>query len=99
MIRMNRQMKIPEMQRVMMEFEKQNSIMDMKQEMMEEVWLQLIVSRRFFIEFLLIIFLKTMSDVLDSEADEGEADDVVQKVPKWVRIISFNDHFLWRKGA
>ena len=34
---MNRQMNLPAMQRVMMEFEKQNEIMDMKQEMMEDV--------------------------------------------------------------
>mmetsp|Transcript_27671 Transcript_27671/g.77379 ORF Transcript_27671/g.77379 Transcript_27671/m.77379 type:complete len:249 (+) Transcript_27671:191-937(+) len=36
MVRMNRQMKIPEMQRVMMEFEKQSDIMDMKEEMIAE---------------------------------------------------------------
>ena len=30
MVRMNKQMNIPEMQRVMMEFEKQSDIMDMK---------------------------------------------------------------------
>ena len=37
MIRMNKQMNIPEMQRVMMEFEKQSEIMDMKEELMSEV--------------------------------------------------------------
>jgi len=37
MIRMNKQMDIPEMRRVMMEFEKQSDIMDMKEEMMAEV--------------------------------------------------------------
>lgn len=33
---MNRQMNIPQMQRIMMEFEKQSERMDMKQEMMSD---------------------------------------------------------------
>lgn len=33
---MNRQMNLPAMQRIMMEFEKQNERMDMKQEMMSD---------------------------------------------------------------
>lgn len=36
MMKMNRQMNIPAMQRIMMEFEKQNEKMDMKQEMMSD---------------------------------------------------------------
>ena len=33
---MNKQMKLPEIQKIMMEFEKQSEIMDMKGEMMED---------------------------------------------------------------
>lgn len=33
---MNKQMKLPEIQKIMMEFEKQSEIMDMKEEMMED---------------------------------------------------------------
>ena len=33
---MNKQMKMPEIQKIMMEFEKQSEIMDMKGEMMED---------------------------------------------------------------
>lgn len=36
MMRMNRQMNIPAMQRIMMEFEKQSEMMDMKEEMMSD---------------------------------------------------------------
>eukprot|EP01119_Soliformovum_irregulare_P002338 TRINITY_DN12611_c0_g1_i1.p1 TRINITY_DN12611_c0_g1~~TRINITY_DN12611_c0_g1_i1.p1 ORF type:complete len:218 (-),score=66.49 TRINITY_DN12611_c0_g1_i1:95-748(-) len=36
MMTMNRQMNLPAMQRIMMEFEKQNEMMDMKQEMMSD---------------------------------------------------------------
>jgi charged multivesicular body protein 2A len=36
MMVMNKQMNIPAMQRIMMEFEKQNDMMDMKQEMMSD---------------------------------------------------------------
>lgn len=36
MMAMNRQMNIPQMQRIMMEFEKQSERMDMKQEMMSD---------------------------------------------------------------
>ena len=34
---MNKQMKLPEIQKIMMEFEKQTEIMDMKEEMMSDV--------------------------------------------------------------
>merc|ERR1711879_338294 len=34
---MNKQMKLPEIQKIMMEFEKQTEIMDMKEEMMNDV--------------------------------------------------------------
>ena len=34
---MNRQMKLPEIQKIMQEFEKQSEIMDMKEEMMSDV--------------------------------------------------------------
>lgn len=34
--RMNKQMKLPQIQKIMQEFEKQNEIMDMKEEMMED---------------------------------------------------------------
>ena len=34
---MNRQMKLPEIQKIMQEFEKQSEIMDMKEEMMNDV--------------------------------------------------------------
>merc|ERR1719418_18838 len=34
---MNKQMKLPEIQKIMMEFEKQSEIMDMKEEMMSDV--------------------------------------------------------------
>lgn len=34
---MNKQMKLPEVQKIMMEFEKQTEIMDMKEEMMSDV--------------------------------------------------------------
>ena len=37
MTSMNRQMKLPEIQKIMMEFEKQSEIMDMKEEMMSDV--------------------------------------------------------------
>ena len=37
MQQMNRQMKLPEIQKIMMEFEKQTEIMDMKEEMMNDV--------------------------------------------------------------
>ena len=37
MTNMNRQMKLPEIQKIMMEFEKQSEIMDMKEEMMTDV--------------------------------------------------------------
>ena len=36
MVRMNKQMNIPALQKVMMEFEKQSEMMDMKQEMMDD---------------------------------------------------------------
>ncbi len=34
---MNNQMKLPEIQKIMMEFEKQTEMMDMKEEMMNDV--------------------------------------------------------------
>jgi charged multivesicular body protein 2A len=37
MMTMNKQMKLPEIQKIMMEFEKQTEIMDMKEEMMSDV--------------------------------------------------------------
>ncbi len=37
MMNMNRQMKLPEIQKIMQEFEKQSEIMDMKEEMMNDV--------------------------------------------------------------
>merc|ERR1719427_1693787 len=37
MISMNKQMKLPEIQKIMQEFEKQSEIMDMKEEMMSDV--------------------------------------------------------------
>merc|ERR1719319_1615725 len=37
MMNMNRQMKLPEIQKIMQEFEKQSEIMDMKEEMMTDV--------------------------------------------------------------
>ena len=37
MMRMNNQMKLPEIQKIMMEFEKQTEMMDMKEEMMNDV--------------------------------------------------------------
>merc|ERR1712218_546236 len=37
MMNMNKQMKLPEIQRIMQEFEKQSEIMDMKEEMMSDV--------------------------------------------------------------
>lgn len=41
MMSMNNQMKLPEIQKIMMEFEKQTEMMDMKEEMMNDVigWL------------------------------------------------------------
>lgn len=36
MVKMNQQLKLPEIQRIMMEFEKQSEIMDMKEEMMSD---------------------------------------------------------------
>ena len=36
MQRMNKQMKLPEIQKIMMEFEKQTEMMDMKEEMMSD---------------------------------------------------------------
>merc|ERR1719325_162467 len=37
MLNMNKQMKLPEIQKIMQEFEKQSEIMDMKEEMMSDV--------------------------------------------------------------
>ena len=37
MMSMNNQMKLPEIQKIMMEFEKQTEMMDMKEEMMNDV--------------------------------------------------------------
>ena len=37
MMSMNRQMKLPQIQQIMQEFEKQSEIMDMKEEMMNDV--------------------------------------------------------------
>merc|ERR1711936_489371 len=37
MQKMNKQMKLPEIQKIMQEFEKQSEIMDMKEEMMSDV--------------------------------------------------------------
>merc|ERR1719474_1539983 len=37
MMMMNKQMKLPEIQKIMQEFEKQSEIMDMKEEMMNDV--------------------------------------------------------------
>merc|ERR1719391_1619710 len=37
MMNMNKQMKLPEIQKIMQEFEKQSEIMDMKEEMMNDV--------------------------------------------------------------
>ena len=37
MTSMNKQMKLPEIQKIMQEFEKQSEIMDMKEEMMSDV--------------------------------------------------------------
>merc|ERR1712183_382164 len=37
MMRMNKQMKLPEIQKIMQEFEKQSELMDMKEEMMSDV--------------------------------------------------------------
>merc|ERR1712192_176475 len=37
MMMMNKQMKLPEIQKIMMEFEKQSAMMDMKEEMMNDV--------------------------------------------------------------
>ena len=37
MMNMNKQMKLPEIQKIMQEFEKQSEIMDMKEEMMSDV--------------------------------------------------------------
>ena len=42
MMNMNRQMKLPEIQKIMQEFEKQSEIMDMKEEMMNDVIGQII---------------------------------------------------------
>ena len=36
MQKMNKQMKLPEIQKIMMEFEKQTELMDMKEEMMSD---------------------------------------------------------------
>merc|ERR1719494_670643 len=35
--RMNKNMKLPQIQKIMMEFEKQSAMMDMKEEMMNDV--------------------------------------------------------------
>ena len=37
MSKMNKQMNMPQMQKIMMEFQKQSEMMDMKSEMMEDV--------------------------------------------------------------
>merc|ERR1712039_451626 len=45
MMNMNKQMKLPEIQKIMQEFEKQSEIMDMKEEMMNDVMDDAIVTQ------------------------------------------------------
>ena len=51
MQKMNKQMKLPEIQKIMMEFEKQTEMMDMKEEMMSDV-----IGKTFFF-ILRIVFI------------------------------------------
>ena len=75
---MNKQMKMPEIQKIMMEFEKQSEIMDMKGEMMEDA-----IGNYFFrclanaVLFLIALFL---DDVMGDEDDEEESDAIVNQV-------------------
>jgi charged multivesicular body protein 2A len=74
---MNKQMKLPEIQKIMMEFEKQSEIMDMKGEMMEDA----IGKSTFLINYCRIVcFLSPLDDVMGDEEDEEESDAIVNQV-------------------
>jgi charged multivesicular body protein 2A len=55
---MNKRIKLPAIQKIMMDFEKESEMMDMKQEMMEDA----------------------IDDVMETEGDEQESDEIVQQV-------------------
>ena len=48
---MNSQMKLPEIQKIMMEFEKQTEMMDMKEEMMNDV-IGSFIQKNLFLKFI-----------------------------------------------
>lgn len=83
---MNKQMKLPEIQKIMMEFEKQSEIMDMKEEMMADTigknshfspisYLYYLEVR--FHSFTSFIF---SDDAMGDEDDEEESDAIVNQV-------------------
>ena len=55
---MNKKIQLPAIQKIMMDFEKESELMDMKQEMMEDA----------------------IDDVMETDGDEAETDEIVQKV-------------------
>ena len=55
---MNRQMNLPGIQRIAMDFERESEMMDMKEEIMNDV----------------------MDDVMETEGDEADSDEIVNQV-------------------
>ena len=75
---MNKQMKLPEIQKIMMEFEKQSEIMDMKGEMMEDAIGNNIENSVNFTKNKHFFFF--LDDVMGDEEDEEESDAIVAQV-------------------
>ena len=76
---MNKQMKLPEIQKIMMEFEKQSEIMDMKEEMMSDTIGEYIKVQCLGVSDL-ILELHLSDDALGDEEDEEESDAIVNQV-------------------
>ena len=85
---MNKQMKLPEIQKIMMEFEKQSEIMDMKEEMMTDVIGMPNVAVSMTTELLTVQqhFLSFSDDALEGEEDEEESDAIVTQVLDEVQV-------------
>jgi charged multivesicular body protein 2A len=70
---MNRQINLPGLQQIMMEFEKQSAIMDMKDEVIQDTSMLSAIDA-------LIISNPLVEDLWDDEGEEEETDDIVNQV-------------------
>src|SRR5690606_7631341 len=70
MVRMNRQINLPGLQNIMMEFERQSQIMDMKQEIIDDTSTFLFATVTNFL----------VEDMWDDEGEQEETDEIVNQV-------------------